>query len=177
MGQNIQNLKIQRATLQNLPDVQNIGRQTFFETFRDTNTSNNLEKYLNENFNTLQLTKEFKNQGSGFYLAFINNLIVGYLKINTGNAQTEFNNHDEIEIERIYVLKAYWGKSVGQSLLDFALNLAHQMTKRVVWLGVWEKNSRAIRFYEKNGFAVFGKHAFQVGEDLQTDILMRLFLS
>ena len=172
----MQNLQIQKATLQNLPDLQNIGRQTFFETFRDTNTKENLEKYLDENFNIGQLTKELNNPGTRFFLALINNIVVGYLKINTGDAQTEFKNRDELEIERIYVIKAFWGKSAGQSLLDYALNIALQTDKKIVWLGVWEKNFRAIRFYEKNGFTAFGKHAFMVGEDLQTDILMKLLL-
>lgn len=169
----MQELQILNATLQNLPDLENIGRQTFFETFRDTNTAENLEKYLDENFNTGQLTKELNNPGTGFFLAIINNIVVGYLKVNTGDAQTEFKNHDELEIERIYVIKAFWGKSAGQSLLDYALSIAFQMDKKIIWLGVWEKNFRAIRFYEKNGFVVFGKHPFKVGEDLQTDILMR----
>lgn len=172
----MQNLQIEKATLQNLPDLQNIGRETFFETFRDSNTRKNMEKYLDDNFNTGQLTKEISNPGSTFFLALINNIVVGYLKINTDFAQTEFNNHDELEIERIYIKKEYLGKSIGQSLLDYALNVAVQMDKKLVWLGVWEKNFRAIRFYEKNGFRAFGKHAFKVGEDLQTDILMRLLL-
>jgi diamine N-acetyltransferase len=172
----MQNLQIEKATLQNLPDLQNIGRETFFETFRDSNTRKNMEKYLDDNFNTGQLTKEINNPGSIFFLALINNIVVGYMKINTDNAQTEFNNHDELEIERIYIIKEYWGKSIGQSLLDYALNVAVQMDKKLVWLGVWEKNFRAIRFYEKNGFMAFGKHPFKVGEDLQTDILMRLLL-
>jgi diamine N-acetyltransferase len=172
----MQNLHIQKVTLQNLPDVQNIGRQTFFETFRDTNTSENLEKYLDENFNTGQLTKEIRNPGSEFFLAWVSNEVIGYLKINTGKAQTEFKKQDEMEIERIYISKSFWGKSIGQYLLDHALDIALQTRKRLVWLGVWEKNFRAIRFYEKNGFTTFGKHAFKVGEDLQTDILMRLFL-
>jgi diamine N-acetyltransferase len=172
----MQNLQIKKATLQNLPDLQNIGRETFFETFRDTNTRKNMEKYLDDNFNTGQLTKEINNPGSTFFLALINNIVVGYLKINTDIAQTEFNNHDELEIERIYIKKEYWGKSIGQFLLDYALNFAIQMDKKLVWLGVWEKNFRAIRFYEKNGFMAFGKHAFKVGEDLQTDVLMRLLL-
>ncbi|MBW6479939.1 MAG: GNAT family N-acetyltransferase [Bacteroidales bacterium] len=156
--------------------MQNVGRQTFFETFRDTNTKENLEKYLNENFNSGQLTKELNNPETSFFLALINNMVVGYLKINTGDAQTEFKIHDELEIERIYVIKSYWGKSVGQSMLDFALHFARQKNKKTVWLGVWEKNIRAIRFYEKNRFAIFGKHAFKVGEDIQTDLLMRLSL-
>lgn len=169
----MQNVLIQKASLQKLPDLQNIGRQTFFETFRDTNTRKNMEKYLDDNFNTGQLTKELENTGSSFFLAYITNVVVGYLKINTGDAQTEFKNYDEFEIERIYVIKEYWGKSIGKSLLDHALSIAVKMDKKLVWLGVWEKNLRAIRFYEKNGFVVFGKHAFMVGEDLQMDLLMK----
>lgn len=164
---------VRKARLEEIELLQKLGRQTFHETFRDSNTPENLNKYLEENFNFRQLTKELNQHGSEFYIAWHEVVPVGYLKINTGEAQLEFKKSDEMEIERIYVLKAFWGKSAGQHLLDFALSLGRERNLRKVWLGVWEKNFRALRFYEKNGFLPFSSHDFIVGDDVQTDILMQ----
>lgn len=81
-----------------------------------------------------------------------------------------------MEIERIYVLKEFHGKKVGQILYEKAIELAKGIDADFIWLGVWEENPRAIRFYEKNGFSAFDKHIFQLGNDEQTDIMMKLEL-
>lgn len=74
------------------------------------------------------------------------------------------------------MLKEFHGKKVGQILYEKALKLAQEINADFVWLGVWEQNSRAIRFYEKNGFMAFDKHIFKLGNDEQTDIMMKLTL-
>jgi ribosomal protein S18 acetylase RimI-like enzyme len=102
--------------------------------------------------------------------------IIGYLKINFGLAQTDFKEDDSIEIERIYVLSEFHGKEVGKKLLDKALEISKEKKAKTLWLGVWEKNYKAIRFYLKNGFVEFGNHPFILGDDIQTDILMKLQL-
>ena len=114
---------------------------------------------------------------SEFFIAWEVEAPVGYLKINTGQAQTEPQGDTALEIERIYVLKAYHGKKVGQLLYEQALDMAQQQNKSLIWLGVWEENPRAIRFYEKNGFIAFDKHIFKFGDDQQTDILMKKTLA
>jgi len=81
-----------------------------------------------------------------------------------------------LEIERFYVPKEFHGKSVGQILYDKAIQVAKQKNAECVWLGVWEENSRAISFYKKNGFVAFDKHIFKLGNDEQTDIMMKLKL-
>ncbi|MNE41268.1 Protease synthase and sporulation negative regulatory protein PAI 1 [compost metagenome] len=78
-----------------------------------------------------------------------------------------------MEIERIYVLRAFHGKKVGQILYEKALQIAEVLGLSFIWLGVWEKNLRAIQFYEKNGFVAFDKHIFKLGDDEQTDIMMK----
>ena len=98
---------------------------------------------------------------------------IGYLKMNVGAAQTEQVDFDGVEIQRIYVRQAFLGKEVGKILLDHALSVARSMGALYVWLAVWEKNPRAIRFYEKNGFEAFGSHLFRLGEEDQTDIMMK----
>jgi ribosomal protein S18 acetylase RimI-like enzyme len=102
--------------------------------------------------------------------------IIGYLKVNFGKAQTDFKEDDSIEIERVYVVVEFHGKEVGKKLLDKAIEISREQNAKSVWLGVWEKNYKAIRFYHKNGFVEFGKHPFILGDDIQTDILMKRHL-
>src|SRR6187402_3009902 len=131
-------IKIKRANLEDLIAIQNVGITTFTETFSDINTPENMEEYLQENFNTAQLTLEINNPDSPFYIAFWNTEPVGYLKLNLGNAQTETIKDETIEIQRIYVLKAFHGKKIGQLLLDQAVKAAKEYQVEYIWLGVWE---------------------------------------
>jgi ribosomal protein S18 acetylase RimI-like enzyme len=170
------NIKISKINLRDIEQLQIIGRVTFFETFSDENTMENMQKYLKEGFEISKLTNEIKNPNSQFYFAEIDLNIVGYLKINFGQAQTELKNNKSLEIERIYVLKELHGKKVGQNLYEKALTIAKQKGVEFLWLGVWEKNTRAINFYKKNGFIEFDKHIFKLGDDEQIDIMMKLNL-
>ncbi len=161
------------ATPSDILTLQSIGRQTFFETFAESNTEENMAKYLEEGFSVEKLTAELTHPDSSFYFAVANDQVIGYLKINRGASQTELQSNKALEIERIYVLKAYHGKNIGQRLYEKAMQLAEEQQVEYVWLGVWEENPRAIRFYKKNGFVAFDKHIFKLGEDEQTDILMK----
>jgi ribosomal protein S18 acetylase RimI-like enzyme len=156
-----------------LETLQQLGRTTFFETFAAANTEENMATYLEQGFSREKLTRELSNPHSAFYLAERNGRAVGYLKVNTGAAQTELRDDQAMEIERIYVLKDYHGAGVGQALFEKALHLATEAGVSYVWLGVWEKNTRAIAFYTKNGFTAFDKHVFTLGNDQQTDVMMK----
>ena len=135
-----------------------------------------MDKYLQEAFSLEQLRAELTNKNAAFYFAVMQNKPIGYLKVNFGSAQTDIRDEHALEIERIYVLQEFHGQKVGQQLYEKALAIARQKNMDYIWLGVWEKNARAIRFYEKNGFVAFGKHEFMLGNDEQTDILMKLQL-
>jgi ribosomal protein S18 acetylase RimI-like enzyme len=169
-------IEIKRATSSDLTLLQNIGRQTFSETFSEKNSEENMKKYLEEGFSVEKLTAELNNPDSEFYFASLENNIIGYLKINHGQSQTELKDERAMEIERIYVLKEFHGKNVGQLLYQKAIDIANSKNADYVWLGVWEENPRAINFYKKNGFVEFDKHIFVLGDDEQTDIMMRLDL-
>jgi hypothetical protein len=156
-------------------ELQKIGRETFYETFVDSTEASDMELFLENSFNKKRLESELNNPESEFYFAEHQNKVVGYLKINTGNAQNEKLLKNSLEIERIYVLSEYLGKNVGKTLFEKALEIAKKKFD-YVWLGVWENNNRAIHFYEKNGFIKFGKHKFIVGTDEQTDVIMKLKL-
>lgn len=167
-------IDIRKVTLQDIHQLQRIGRQTFSETFAAVNTEENMNKYLEESFSIERLTDELTNSSSEFYFAVLDNQVIGYLKLNSGESQTELKDSKALEIERIYVLKEYHGKKVGQLLYEKAMQVARQTDADYVWLGVWEENPRAIRFYKKNGFVEFDKHIFRLGDDEQTDIMMKL---
>lgn len=123
------------------------------------------------------MTAELNSKSSEFYFAVLGNRIIGYLKLNLGESQTELKDHRGLEIERIYVLREFHGKNVAQVLFNKAMQVAGQANAEYVWLGVWEKNTRAINFYRKNGFVEFDKHLFKLGDDEQTDIMMKLQLT
>ena len=168
--------QIRKATLDDLLVLQQIGRQTFTETFASFNSAENLSQYLEQRFSPDQLKAELSNDASAFYFAENDGQVIGYLKINFGKAQTELKDEHGLEIERIYVLQQYHGKKVGQLLYEKAIEIAREMNRRYVWLGVWEENKRALQFYRKNGFVEFDKHIFRLGQDEQTDIMMKLEL-
>ena len=170
-------IEIKRISQADISQLQAIGRQTFLETFADQNTPEDMQKYLDNSFNPDKLSSELSDPDSELYFASADNNVIGYLKVNFGQAQTELKDNRSVEIERIYVLKEYHGKKVGQILYDKALEIARQRNAEYVWLGVWEENLRAISFYKKNGFVEFDKHIFKLGNDEQTDILMRLKLN
>jgi ribosomal protein S18 acetylase RimI-like enzyme len=170
------NINIKKVTLSDIDQLQKIGQQTFRETFSAGNTEENLAKYLEEGFSSEKLTFELNDKNSEFYFASLDNDVVGYLKLNFGQSQTELKDDKALEIERIYVLKEFHGKKVGQLLYEKAMQIARQTNANYVWLGVWEENPRAINFYKKNGFVEFDKHIFKLGIDEQTDIMMKLKL-
>lgn len=169
-------IEIRKAGPADLQQLQAIARQTFFETYSVYNTEENMKKYLEEDFGTSRLSSELTDPDSQFYLIFSSGKIIGYLKLNSGKAQTELKDHNAVEIERIYVSKDFHGKKIGQLLYEKALEVATNARASYLWLGVWEKNPRAIRFYQKNGFEEFGKHIFKLGEDEQVDFLMKKML-
>jgi ribosomal protein S18 acetylase RimI-like enzyme len=135
-----------------------------------------MKKYLKEGFSVKKLTTELNDKNAEIYFATIDDNVIGYLKLNFGQSQTELRDEGAVEIERIYVLKEYHGKKVGQLLFEKVIEIAKQKNADYVWLGVWEENPRAINFYKKNGFVEFDKHVFKLGDDEQTDIMMKLEL-
>lgn len=169
-------MEIRKTTLNDIKLLQDIGRKTFFETFSESNSEENMRKYLEDGFSIEKLTEELNNKNSEFYFAVMDEKVLGYLKLNFGASQTELKDTNSLEIERIYVLQEYHGKKVGQVLYEKAIQVAYEKEAIYVWLGVWEENPRAIRFYEKNGFVEFDKHIFKLGDDEQTDIMMKKFL-
>lgn len=148
----MQPITIRKITINDIQRLQEIGKLTFSETFASENSEENMISYLENGFSTEQLKTEINNKKSEFYFAEINNEPIGYLKINFGTSQTEIKEENALEIERIYVLKKFHGKTVGQILFNKAIEISKDKKVDYVWLGVWEQNPRAIRFIKKMDF-------------------------
>lgn len=151
-----------------------LATQIFLEAFAEHNSKSDMQDYVKSNLSIRQLTKELSTKGSRFFFADYRGQVVGYLKINFKNAQTEKVDFESLEIERIYLLREFYGSGVARLLLDKAISLANANYISTIWLGVWEKNSRAIQFYLNQGFEAFGHHSFTLGSEQQVDCLMKL---
>ncbi|OUM95648.1 MAG: GNAT family acetyltransferase [Thermobacillus sp. ZCTH02-B1] len=166
---------IRKCTIDDAPVIREIGRRTFFETFRGTTSSENMDAYLEKAFNLEQLERELSNPSSEFFLLYDDHASLepaGYLKINTGGAQTEDMGDDALEVERLYVKREFQKRGFGKMLMTHALDIARRQGKKKVWLGVWEHNDNALAFYKRMGFVQTGSHSFFVGDDEQTDLIM-----
>ena len=170
-------MKIKKCSLDDILDLQKIYRQTFFETFSEQNSEENMRIFLDKAYSEEKLKSEIENKESETFLAVENQKILGVLKINTGNAETESGLENSLEIQRIYILKESKGLVIGTVLMNLAEKKARELGVSFIWLGVWEKNFPAQKFYTDKGFRRFSEHAFVLGDDIQTDFLMKKELS
>lgn len=165
-------IKIRKCTLDDLQTLQHLSRETFYDTFKEQNSAENMQAYLEKAFNTAQLKKELMADASRFYFVTVDHEIAGYLKINTADAQTEPMGDGALEIERIYIRESFQKQGLGKYVLQQAMAMAQEQNKTKIWLGVWEKNENALAFYKKMGFVQTGAHAFYMGDEEQTDLIM-----
>jgi ribosomal protein S18 acetylase RimI-like enzyme len=169
----IQQIQIVEVSLSDLHLLQDISRRTFHDSFAALNTAENMKLHLDNHFTKEKLAAEILNRDSKFFFAIHQGTPVGYIKINQADAQTVLPNDQAVEIERIYVDQLFKGTGIGKIFISKAVTLANASGSKYLWLGVWEHNEPAIRFYEKNGFEKFSKHIFKLGDDEQTDLLMK----
>lgn len=153
--------------------LSNISRETFFAAFEHLNNADDMEAYAAAAFDHEKLLAELRTPGAGFYFAMLDSDVAGFIKLNTGEAQNEYQQHNSLEIERLYVLPKYQNQKLGRQMLNFAFDEAAHKKVDFIWLGVWEHNLRAIKLYESLGFTHCGSHDFMLGTDRQTDLLLR----
>jgi ribosomal protein S18 acetylase RimI-like enzyme len=168
--------QIKRCTREQLRELQDVAIETYRDTFGDTNSEALMQSYLNDALSMEKLKIEFNEPNSYFYFIYHDDQIAGFLKLNELGAQTDISDDDSLEIERFYIRKAFFRRGLGNTLMKFACDLAVQSRKTYVWLGVWENNFSAIQFYQKNGFFEIGKHPFDMGGDIQTDLVLKKIL-
>jgi ribosomal protein S18 acetylase RimI-like enzyme len=153
--------------------VADLSRQTFYESFAGDNTKENMDKFMKEQFTKEKLINEAQQPWHLFFLAYIKDEPVGYVKLRDGSVPLQLNARSCLEIARIYSVQSKIGQGVGKELMQTCHEIAKQKGKKILWLGVWKQNQRAIDFYTAWGFEIFGEQEFILGDDVQTDWLMK----
>ena len=164
---------IRECTAEDLDVLYAISRETYRDTFAQLNTPENMRAYLEEAFNAEKLSCELTDKNSSFYFLISGGKLAGYLKLNEAPVQTDINDPDSIELERIYVKSGFQGGGLGGALMDKVVGEASARGKSYIWLGVWEKNEKALRFYRKSGFHEMGTHSFVMGDEEQKDFILK----
>lgn len=165
-------IKIKKCNQADIHDLQKISVETFYDTFKNQNTSENMAAYLESAFNIKRLEQELSNRDSQFFFIYYTNEIAGYLKVNMNDAQSEGMGNESFEIERIYIKENFQNHGLGKTLYNKALEIAKESNIKLIWLGVWEKNDKAIAFYKNLGFVQQGSHSFYMGDEEQVDLIM-----
>jgi len=168
----IPGLTIRRGTLEDAELLSELGERTFSETFAVDNTPEDLAAYIATSFNVAQLTAELEDPASTFLIAEVDRRAAGYAKLNESEPEKGVESAKPIELVRLYVLRAWLGRGIGEQLMRACIDEARQTGHETLWLGVWERNPRAQAFYRKWDFREVGEHMFQLGADMQRDILM-----
>lgn len=168
-------ITIRQAVVEDAEMLRDLAYTTFWDAFHDhpKNAPHDLADYMQKAFSSEQVTAELSDANNIFLIAEIESQTAGYAKLIKGSTEQGITAENPIELSRLYSHQKYLGKGVGQTLMDACFERARTEGFDVMWLGVWEYNPRAQRFYEKNGFREVGKHTFQLGSDPQTDLLMQ----
>jgi ribosomal protein S18 acetylase RimI-like enzyme len=170
-------LDFKKCTGSDLEELIEIAKTTFINAFEKDNDPVDFKAYINSAFESNTIKAQLENTDSYFYFVFMDEQLVGYFKLNVSDAQTDIKTEEAIELERIYVRQEFQGQQIGKLMLNEAKSLAAEKNKKYIWLGVWENNHDAIRFYQKHEFTKFATHPYFVGTDEQTDWLLKCELN
>ena len=168
-------VSIRQATNDDAKLLTDLAYTTFWDAFahHPKNAPDDLNHYMRQAFNQEQIASELADGKNIFLIAEIDGEAAGYSKIIIDNIEPGITAERPVELSRLYSHQKHLGQGIGQQLMDACFERARAEDRDVMWLGVWEYNPRAQRFYEKNGFRFVGSHVFQLGEDPQTDLLMQ----
>ena len=166
---------IRAATPDDAETLAALAERTFRDTFSADNSSADVEAYIRDALSLEHALAELADISNTFLLAVINGSEqpAGYTKLRAGPAETCVSGPRPIELERIYVDRHAIGHGVGAALMRASLDTAQSAGCQTLWLGVWERNTRAISFYERWGFETVGDHVFQLGSEAQRDLIMQ----
>lgn len=179
MIQSLNDLQIKQASIADVDILMQLSIETFNDTFAAYNTQEDMQMYITQNFSRDVLFAELNNSSENFFIiATYNNTPAGYMKLRLPLEHYAALKYKKcIELERIYVLKNFQGTGLGYSLMQHAIEFGKANGFDTLWLGVWNRNEKAIKFYHRYGFEVFGEHEFILGKDVQTDHLMKIDLT
>jgi diamine N-acetyltransferase len=168
-------MQIRKATISDAEVLAKIGWQSFHEAFAEhpANHPDDMKVYMDEAFSVETIAAELVENDAVWFIAEVENKAVGYAKVKTNSREHGIESENPIELCRLYNLQEFIGKGIGKALMNKCLEFAQENGHDIIWLGVWEFNYNAQKFYNKFGFEKCGEHVFQLGSDPQIDWLMR----
>lgn len=168
-------MNIRNATIEDAEILAKVSWQSFHETFSEhpKNDPNDMKIYMDEAFSVETIRAELADKDSVWFVAELENEMVGYVKLKQNSCEKEISGENPIELCRLYAIKKAIGKGIGKALMLKSLEFSKDNGHDIIWLGVWEYNYNAQKFYTKFGFEKCGEHIFQLGSDPQTDWLMQ----
>lgn len=166
-------LNIRTANKNDVALIAFLSRKTFFDTYHQHNTAENMGMFLKTNFADAAIELEVNDPKNIFLIAEQEGEAAGYARLSERENPFEAENLKAIEVCRIYALNDKIGIGIGKALIRHSVELARKRNYDMIWLGVWEQNERAINFYTRQGFQKFGEHKFMLGNDVQNDLLMK----
>lgn len=169
-------ISILKARLADADALSELARRTFHDTFASTNTPQNMQTYMDGVYSPEKQKAEIQDSRRSIYIAWDQTTPVAYLHLFDGEPESCVTTRPTLELLRIYVEKSHHGQGVAQSLMNFAIEIAREQGFKSLWLGVWENNHRAHKFYHKFGFQKIGWHPFVMGDETQTDDILELRL-
>jgi len=165
---------IRTATPADAEPLAALAERTFRDPFAADNSTDDMQAYVRDSFSLDRVRAELADEANTFLLAFVDGAEqpTGYAKLRTGTTDPRVNGPDPVELERLYVDRSVIGHGVGAALMRASLGAARSAGQRTLWLGVWQRNTRAISFYERCGFETVGDHVFRLGSEAQRDLIM-----
>jgi len=165
--------RIKKVDLHEIDLLADISLSTFTESFYHQNDPSDFEEYAEKSLKPEVLLKEWEDPRSEFYFLYnTENKLIGYFKLNIGINRFQQPVSDHMELQRIYISDKNKSQGAGGYLLSQILHYAKSLKMTTIWLGVWEHNPGAIRFYERNGFKRVGDHHFNLGQSRQLDYIL-----
>jgi len=165
-------IRIRRAGEDDALALSVLAEKTFCDAFADTNTTANMQLHCAGNYGQALQLAEIRDSSLETWVAESDRLIA-YVQLRLDAALPMISGEGAVEIQRFYVDASHHGAGLAHQLMAHVLARAKAAGAAALWLGVWERNPRALAFYRKWGFDVVGEHTFRLGDDPQRDLIMR----
>jgi ribosomal protein S18 acetylase RimI-like enzyme len=167
-------ISIRRAGTDDNQRLAALGRETFLDSFAADNSPLDMADYLEQSFGPDIQAAELADPASGFLIAEAEGDPVGYARLVEALPPPCIDAKKPIQLARLYADKGWIGSGVGAALMRACIADVQKRQGDGIWLGVWEKNGRAIRFYRQWGFRQVGTQPFVLGKDRQIDLVLWL---
>ena len=171
VGKNFQGI-VRRATASDADRLMELARQAFYEAFSDVTAPNDMTAYLNSTFKKVEIEEQIKDARSLYFIAEIDSFPAGYIYSYPTTPPDCVKTEDAIQLVRLYLRKQYYGRFVGDVLMQTTLDQSRSRGYQFIWLSSWELNHRANAFYKRWQFKIVGSQKFTVGSDIQNDFIL-----